>query len=50
MIGDCLEADVQGALEVGMQAIFFNEFNVVVPETIRQVTDLHELKPIFSYA
>lgn len=50
MIGDCLEADVQGALEVGMQAIFFNEFNVLVPETIRQVTDLHELKPIFSYA
>ncbi|MFN7776834.1 YjjG family noncanonical pyrimidine nucleotidase [Flavobacterium sp.] len=49
MIGDCLEADVQGALDVGMQAIFFNEFKVVIPKGIKQITALIELKTIFKY-
>ncbi len=28
MIGDSLEADIEGALNAGLDAIFFNEFNV----------------------
>jgi len=28
MIGDCIEADVQGALDAGLDAIFFNENNI----------------------
>lgn len=47
MIGDCLEADVQGALEVGMNAIFFNEFEVEVPNGITAVTHLSQLKNYF---
>ncbi|MCZ8169327.1 MAG: YjjG family noncanonical pyrimidine nucleotidase [Flavobacterium sp.] len=49
MIGDCLEADIQGALDVGMQAIFFNEFKVVIPNDIKQIKQLVELKTIFKY-
>ena len=44
MIGDCLEADVQGALDVGLDAIFFNESRVQVSNTIKQVNHLLELK------
>lgn len=44
MIGDCLEADVQGALDVGMRAVFFNEFQIEVPNHIQQVHHLIELK------
>ena len=45
MIGDCLEADVQGALDAGLDAIFFNGNNkVVVAEDIKQVNHLLELK------
>lgn len=44
MIGDCLEADVQGALNAGLDAIFFNERNLEVPENIKQVNHLLELK------
>ena len=47
MIGDCLEADVQGALDVGMSAIFFNEFEVEVPNGITAVTHLSQLKNYF---
>ncbi|MFM2230453.1 MAG: hypothetical protein RL607_1711 [Bacteroidota bacterium] len=47
MIGDCLEADVQGALDAGMDAIFFNEFEVEVPQGITAVTHLSQLKNIF---
>jgi YjjG family noncanonical pyrimidine nucleotidase len=46
MIGDCLEADIQGALNVGMEAIFFNEFNIEVPSHVRQIVHLTELKAI----
>jgi len=44
MIGDCIEADVQGALDAGLDAVFFNENNVSVPQTIKQVNHLLELK------
>jgi len=44
MIGDCIEADVQGALDAGLDAIFFNENKVQVTENIKQVNHLLELK------
>ena len=44
MIGDCLDADVGGALNFGMDAIFFNEHFVTTPEKIKQVNYLIELK------
>lgn len=44
MIGDCLEADVQGALDAGIDAIFFNENNAKVVADIKQVNHLLELK------
>ena len=44
MIGDCIEADVQGALDAGLDAILFNESNAKVTEAIKQVNHLLELK------
>jgi len=44
MIGDCLEADVQGALDAGLDAIFFNDKKIKVRQDIKQVTHLLELK------
>ncbi len=44
MIGDCIEADVQGALEAGLDAILFNENNTKVAENIKQIQHLSELK------
>jgi len=44
MIGDCIEADVQGALDAGLDAIFFNENNIPVPQNIKQINHLLELK------
>ena len=44
MIGDCIEADIQGALDAGLDAIFFNENNTFVTENIKQVNHLLELK------
>ena len=44
MIGDCLDADVQGALNAGLDAIFFNDKKINVREDIKQVTHLLELK------
>jgi YjjG family noncanonical pyrimidine nucleotidase len=44
MIGDCLEADVQGALDAGLDAIFFNDKKIKVEKNIKQVTHLLELK------
>jgi putative hydrolase of the HAD superfamily len=43
MIGDSLDADVQGALDMGLDAIFFNTDKVQV-EQIKQVNHLLELK------
>lgn len=44
MIGDCIEADVQGALNCGLDAIYFNEHNKEAHPDIRQVSRLLELK------
>jgi putative hydrolase of the HAD superfamily len=44
MIGDSLEADVYGALNFGMDAIYFNPFNAPKPNDVPlQVTHLKEL-------
>jgi len=44
MIGDSLEADVYGALNFGMDAIYFNPFNAPKPDDVPlQVTHLKEL-------
>ncbi|WP_269237529.1 YjjG family noncanonical pyrimidine nucleotidase [Flavobacterium flavigenum] len=44
MIGDCLDADVNGALNAGLDAIFFNDKMVAAPENIKQINNLLELK------
>ncbi|MCG9793991.1 YjjG family noncanonical pyrimidine nucleotidase [Flavobacterium algicola] len=44
MIGDSLDADVQGALDFGLDAIFFGESNAAVSSTIKQVNHLLEIK------
>ena len=47
MIGDCIDADVQGALSFGMDAIYFNDKKVEVSNEITQVNHLIELKKYF---
>jgi putative hydrolase of the HAD superfamily len=47
MIGDSMEADVVGALDFGMKAIFFNPNQMEAEESILQITTLAELKSIF---
>ena len=44
MIGDNFEADIEGALNVGIDAIMFNELNIEVAENIKQVNNLLALK------
>lgn len=44
MIGDNFEADIEGALNVGIDAIMFNEHNIEVAEDIKQVNNLLALK------
>lgn len=44
MIGDCIDADVQGALDFGMDAIHFNENNIKIADHIKQINHLIELK------
>ena len=44
MIGDSLEADVKGALDAGLDAIFFNENNTIIENHIKQINHLLELK------
>lgn len=44
MIGDCLEADIKGALDSGMDAILFSEDYKVTDENIKQINHLLELK------
>lgn len=46
MIGDCLEADIQGALNFGIDAIFFNENFIETPKEINAITHLLQLKNI----
>ena len=44
MIGDSLDADIQGALDAGLDAIFFNESKIQVEQHIKQINHLLELK------
>ena len=44
MIGDCIEADVNGALNFGMDAILFNIDSSKTYKNIKQVSHLLELK------
>lgn len=44
MIGDSLDADVQGALDMGLDAIYFNENKTQVGSNIKQINHLLELK------
>jgi putative hydrolase of the HAD superfamily len=46
MIGDSYEADVVGAIEAGIEAVFFNEHNITVEKPVLQVNHLLELKNI----
>lgn len=43
MIGDNYEADIQGALNIGMQVIHYNYHKEQVPKDIKQITDLSNL-------
>lgn len=44
MIGDCIEADVKGALNFGMQAILFNIDLSKSYDNVKQISHLLELK------
>jgi len=46
MIGDCIEADVRGAIEFGMEAILFDEKNTHSAATFKRINHLTELKKI----
>ena len=46
MIGDCIDADVRGAIDFGMQAILFDEKKVHEVEEIKTINHLLELKNI----
>lgn len=44
MIGDSLEADIEGAINVGMQAIFFDYSNKVIDTHHKRITHLMHLE------
>jgi len=44
MIGDNYEADILGALNIGLDAICFNYHNSIIPSEIKQVSSLIEIK------
>jgi len=44
MIGDNLEADIQGAFNVGMDAILFNYHKITVPKGVNSINKLNQLK------
>ena len=46
MIGDCIEADVQGAINFGMRAILFDEKNTNISNDVEKINHLLELKKI----
>ena len=47
MIGDNYEADVLGALNIGLDAICFNYHKIDLDQNIKQVNHLVELKTYF---
>ena len=46
MIGDCIDADIRGAMEFGMQAILFDEKKNHSLENVLTISNLTELKNI----
>ncbi len=44
MIGDSMHADVQGALDFGIKALFFNQNDKIKDHNYTQITNLAELK------
>ena len=44
MIGDCIDADVKGALNYGIDAILFTDNKAISYENIKQISHLLELK------
>jgi YjjG family noncanonical pyrimidine nucleotidase len=46
MIGDCIDADVKGALDFGIEAIYFNPEKKEVPLTVVTISKLIELKDL----
>lgn len=46
MIGDCIDADVRGALNFGMKAILFDEKGIYAKEGLQTINHLLELKNI----
>lgn len=48
MIGDSFEADIIGALKIGMKAIWFNPYDEIPKKPVQQIKCLSELSTIFS--
>ena len=46
MIGDCIDADVRGAIDFGMKAILFDEKRIYTGEGLQTINHLLELKKI----
>ena len=46
MIGDCIDADVRGAINFGMKAILFDEKGIYAAEGLHTINHLLELKKI----
>ena len=44
MIGDSLEADIYGAKNIGISALYFNEQTQKIPKSILQIKKLNEIK------
>lgn len=44
MIGDNIEADIQGAIDFGMEAIHFNYLKTSIKHPVKQINNLNELK------
>lgn len=44
MIGDCIDADVRGALDCGLDAIWFAETPETIPPHIKTISHLSQLK------
>ena len=44
MIGDSYEADILGAINIGMDVVFFDVNNKTVDNSIRQIDNLIQLK------
>lgn len=46
MIGDCIDADVRGAINFGIKAILFDEKGIYTEEGLQTINHLSELKKI----